>query len=497
MPLLCMRRKRPARRTRPSGGPPRLGAALLLMLALQVSPGSLAAQAQAQAGRPRVLVLPFLAEAPGDRAVARSFYEALAGELRTREAIEHVAPGGERPGASAERRPRRGARPSEATFGQARRLMDQQKFAQAAAKLEESISLELAELEQASFSRVREARVLQAVCAFREGNEDQARRALLEVMRLWPAWSPPRGKYPPVFVRELERARERVRAGRRGKLVVKAPRGARVFLDGDDVGEAPVRLSEIPAGTHYVKVAHQGAVHAEAVEIARGAEATVSFTPPQAPEPAGPGHPRSERVLDEALARRLDVALGAARADAAVLGVVASGEGEGQIVVVAAIYARAQRLFGRFPPIALDAGLTMANVEAFKLADLITVAAQGFSRGVTLPFDLLEGVARPQALADVPAPAEERREEEAELAAADREADDAPRAPRLTPEATALDPRAAPLSPGQRERVKIDRTPPWVWWVAAGAGVAAVAGGTVFVVHEVRKPVSGTVTARW
>lgn len=497
-----MRRVHFFRRTVGDRPRPRGGAAFLLLLALQAFVGPAASKAIAAERPPRVVVLPFFAERRSDITSARSLSDLVMNELKTREAVQTVGSSG--PGAPA--RTTRGAkkkkawprRPSDAVLAQGKKALEQQRFAEAIASLNQAIDLELSNLETASFAKVREARVLLAVAFFRQGEEDDARRALFEVARLWPNWELPRGKYPPVFVRELERARDRLRAGKRGKLVVKAPRGAKVYLDGEDVGAAPVKLSEIPTGVHYVKIAHEGALHAEQIEIAAKATAEVKASfgarEPVAEGADGKRAPRSRRMLDDDFAKTLDAYLAGVDADAAVIGVLAPDEG-GKFLLATAIYSRGQRLFGRFPPVTLDADLGMANVEAFKLADQITVAAQGFAKGVTLPFDLLGSPRAVAAAADEPP--EEKKEEEAEVAEVGP--DDEPRATNLDPpqndrSGTAA---AAELQRPTRPAVASKSGPQWWWWVAGGVGVAALAGGTVYVVNEVRKPVSGTVTAQW
>jgi hypothetical protein len=53
-------------------------------------------------------------------------------------------------------------------------------------------------------------------------------------------------------------------APERGRLLVRStPAGARVLLDGRDVGETPLTLSSVDFGTHVVRIAHQGYVAAE------------------------------------------------------------------------------------------------------------------------------------------------------------------------------------------------------------------------------------------
>lgn len=84
----------------------------------------------------------------------------------------------------------------------------------------------------------------------------------------------------------------------RGRLLVRStPAGARVLLDGRDVGETPVTLSSVDFGTHVVRITHQGYVAAErrvrirSAQPAQSIEVALAATRPArgaTPAPAAP-----------------------------------------------------------------------------------------------------------------------------------------------------------------------------------------------------------------
>jgi PEGA domain-containing protein len=108
---------------------------------------------------------------------------------------------------------------------------------------------------------------------------------------------------PPGAMQSFARAQEIVRVSSRGALVVEAPSGAAVFLDGDPVGRAPLRIADLPHGERLVRVEAPGRLPAAARVVHAGVETRVRLDG----ELAGP--PALGALLEEARRRGAKTAL--------------------------------------------------------------------------------------------------------------------------------------------------------------------------------------------
>jgi hypothetical protein len=145
----------------------------------------------------------------------------------------------------------------------------------------------------------------------------------------------PSGRRPPALQQALAAARQRVLARARGSLrvLVRTGQPARILLDGQLFGTAPLLLTDVPAGLHILRVERGGAAFAERVRIAPASERLLE--PRLDDGDAGPlGDLLATLSLGRldrpaaAIAARLAKAAGAR---AAFIGAVAA-EGEGQTV---------------------------------------------------------------------------------------------------------------------------------------------------------------------
>src|SRR5690606_12435487 len=94
----------------------------------------------------------------------------------------------------------------------------------------------------------------------RQGDEEQAKRALASVSRLDPEFELDKAKYPPLFINTHQAVRATVMKEDKATVIVDATgAGAVVLVDGREVGEAPVKVMGLPPGPHFVRVAKDGA----------------------------------------------------------------------------------------------------------------------------------------------------------------------------------------------------------------------------------------------
>ncbi|MEQ9501094.1 MAG: PEGA domain-containing protein [Deltaproteobacteria bacterium] len=113
---------------------------------------------------------------------------------------------------------------------------------------------------------------------------DAARRRLLRALDLNPSIAPPRHRYNPRVLAELEAARAALReVGRLEVRLVGTPQAssATVFLDGRERGGTPLILDAVGAGRHLVRVVapgHSSWVRTIAVDPGRDVELDVRLT---------------------------------------------------------------------------------------------------------------------------------------------------------------------------------------------------------------------------
>lgn len=359
-------------------------------------------------------------------------------------------------------------------------------FDGAARSLREGIQKSLATVEHTDFARLFEAHVNLAVAHFRKGEEKEAQDALYTVARLAPEYELAEGKFPPIFVREFQKARKRADAAGKGSVEIEGPRGATAFVNGRDLGMVPLREDGLRVGANFVQVVGaDGQRFGQRIEVNLGA---VSKVKASFEAPAGPAPRLSMTVpdiLDAAAAERLGALAKQSGADALVVGVVASG-GEG-FLVGAAVYSRRDRALRRFEPAKLDGKLEQLAGAVYVLGGQVREAVLRPALPDRLPVRLLPGARPLVAGSDTPTRAG-GEQVVVRPGAGDLRRLDRPSVLDGEPEDPAGDvSRTAEVSGGV----------PWWVWVAGGIGAAAIAGGTVYGLSQAGRPVTGTVAARW
>jgi hypothetical protein len=102
--------------------------------------------------------------------------------------------------------------------------------------------------------------------------------AFAAAVALAPARNPSSAKFPPDVIEVYDGVRKGV-MGRPGMLTINADQpGARIFLNGEEVGVAPVTIQKVFAGTNHVTARGEGGATAYSpITIAQGAAATVDL----------------------------------------------------------------------------------------------------------------------------------------------------------------------------------------------------------------------------
>ncbi len=488
--------------------------------------------------KPRVAVVPFFAHDGAKDVHAQRFSGLLIEELKTREEIAAVPLGA---GASAVKLDEPAASPAakeaQAAITEGKKQVADLQFEAGATLLKKGIEQALGEVGSADFALLVDAQMSLAVAQFRLGEEKAAQNALSWVARLDPQYALPEGRYPPVFLREFDKAKKRVEKLNKSALTVEGPQGAEVFLNGKELGRVPATAAGLPTGVHYVRLRGKNGERAsQSVDLRSQAQRVkLSFGAAVAVSPAS--EVKAQSVLDEPSVARYSAAAKAAGADFLVVGVLYRS-GEHQLTAAAALFGQKAQAFTRLKSFTFDDELSTANVEAFRLADAATERAVTFGAPALLPLDLIgKDVRRPAVAAitgaepdvalvpkvaplKVPlkatdpsgeSPVEKVVEQPVEKVATAKDVTlEKPKQATLVPsgedgdgyrplgrESVMVDAQGqGPGRSGQGDD-EVKKGLPWWVYVAGGVGAAALLGGTYLGVTQASRPVTGTVTARW
>ncbi|WP_240359046.1 PEGA domain-containing protein [Pyxidicoccus trucidator] len=230
-------------------------------------------------------------------------------------------------------------------------------------------------------SELADAHALHAAVRYATGRDEDAAASLAHAFAMAPGRPLPLAATSPLFAKTVERVRashdSRPRGGVRFDSV---PYGLPVTLDGQPVGTAPVRVTEVPPGVHlWRSVLPSGEAVGGVVEVVSDRQAVVTV------RPAGTG---PDATLARALAsNRLDAAavdaasaLGrTAGADLVVFGTVAR-EGAG-LALDAFVLAPGDKAPRRLPRLTVDAELLDAGTPLRTC--VAALAARGVEAGVT------------------------------------------------------------------------------------------------------------------
>ncbi|MBI3181162.1 MAG: hypothetical protein HYZ28_03360 [Myxococcales bacterium] len=466
---------------------------------------------------PKLLVMPFgQGDGVPDRSGAK-LGSLLLDELKTRDEVEAQAPSEVRGRASEDARSAAQPKPAQpspeaaAALSQGKKALDDLRFDDAVAAFKKGIDASLRQPGSADYAAVYEALVSSAVAYFRMGEEKRAQAALYEVARMDPAYKL-EGGFPPVFVREFEKAKKKVEKAAKANLVVEGPPGSTAFIDGRDLGMVPVE-EKVTVGTHWVKVeGPRGERFGQVLELkASGATVKGSFggaekAAPPAPAPVAELLASASLVADDA--SRAAAIARSASADFVVVGYLYR-IGSRELSATAAIFSARRQGFASLSTHSFDDELLTANAAVFKLADDVVHKVGSFGPPSSLPINLevkpvRTASASSTASSGVPgepdvelvAPKSALRPSETRKPAETKPEE--PNAVRAFTRKSTMETDQHPSGgsePGGGPKVK-GGTPAWIW-VVVGVGVAAAAGGTYFGVSEMTKPVTGTVTARW
>ncbi len=139
-------------------------------------------------------------------------------------------------------------------------LLEMERFEEAMQEYGEAIRLyegNLALMKPETVAELREAHLRFSVAAMQAGFVEEAEEAVAQVLRMSPEFNPAGKGLPPVYQKVVGRLRKRIAGRGTGVLSISSePPSAKVFVDGEERGETPVKLKTLAAGPHYVQLLH-------------------------------------------------------------------------------------------------------------------------------------------------------------------------------------------------------------------------------------------------
>ncbi len=207
---------------------------------------------------------------------------------------------------------------------------------------------------------------------YRRGEDDAGRASLREALRL-AAGRPIQAiaQAPSFSAEEKKLAREAAALPRGAIRIDSTPEGAEVWVDGEDVGKAPVLVRDLPRGPQYLRaVLPSGELWGQVADAAPGS------TPLRVRAQSGAEGPAAELNAELAENRiepqALDAAAAAAKAGAAALVVFGSlHRTPDGLALDAFLYDAAKKTVSRLPRVSFDTEMLDARLQMDKIVTQI------------------------------------------------------------------------------------------------------------------------------
>ncbi|MBI5545806.1 MAG: PEGA domain-containing protein, partial [Deltaproteobacteria bacterium] len=384
----------PTRFDSPLGRP--LAGLIALVLALTSGAGLFTRPAQAS-DLPRVLVLPYAriyGELPAK--IGDKTGEVLANELKSSEQLQLALPKQDAAAAAVAAKPVNPAPPKDASAlaeakersSKADEAVKKLKFKQAVDELERVVAILEVQHPYIDFAELVNAYLTLAVSYFRRGQDSDGEKILAQVVRLDPERKLDAEKYPPVFLRTFDNVSRKVKKASRATIQVEpTSAGATVFLDGRQVGKAPLLLKDVIKGAHFLRVvpASGGEAWADRVDAPQGD--SIKVVPDLGGGPLGPVPELlgllARNTIDEVVVTKATALATANNADYLVLGGVHK-EGE-NIVVSSHLFKVASRKSCLLQRVTFDAEMLGAGIEIYKVGADVANKVEVFGDEEKLP----------------------------------------------------------------------------------------------------------------
>ena len=208
------------------------------------------------------------------------------------------------------------------------------------------------------------------------GADERARKVLDRAAHIAPSWNLDPRRYSRLYRRWFAEAVKRGLDAPRGALVVKSQvPGASIRLDGQDIETAPVRISEVVPGRHWITASIDGAPTFGAfVTVASGRNTMVTVRFPDTLGGTALGEVAdtiARNRLSTAAVRKAAAIGRKAGAKFVVLGALAKDRAQSDINVHTFVVRVADKTIARLPAIDFDAGLLTAESDIIQVVQQI------------------------------------------------------------------------------------------------------------------------------
>ena len=225
----------------------------------------------------------------------------------------------------------------------------------------------------------------------RQGMEEETLEVIGALSAMHPEIELDDERFPPQFIRTFAKKLKQVMHQERAELTVDATaRGALIQLDGRDVGNAPLKITDVPAGKHYLRVFLDGVgLHGELIELEPGQSLTVTPGFIENVE-AGPKERLVTNQFDDDVAAMVADAAKDAGYLGALVGVVSKTRAT---VPTALIYVDADsKMVRHLDVLEFDADLLNMAIESLKASEEVQKAIQSKKFSAVDDEPLIEGV---------------------------------------------------------------------------------------------------------
>ncbi len=236
-----------------------------------------------------------------------------------------------------------------------------------------------------SVDEVVEAYLGLAESAARQGIENKAVKYLRAVASLSPEMKMDDSLYPPPFIRTYQQVKyDLFKEGFSSLLLDESGAGGEVSIDGQVLGTAPLRVSGLPMGPHFVKVTSPKGTFAKVVDLA---DAEITLSPNLVGGSAsGPTDEINNNQLSAASAKKLGNLAARSGMQYAAVGVFANQDG-GIPTSIMIIRPKDGKVL-RVSTLAFDGDLLNVSIEAVVLVEAVQSIKNGaeFSDVGSKPF---------------------------------------------------------------------------------------------------------------
>ncbi len=231
---------------------------------------------------------------------------------------------------------------------------------------------------------VADAHALLSAVQYNTGRDEEGAKSLTAALALAPDRELPLAATSPLFAKVVLDARRALKTAPTGSLHLESTPSGAVTVDAVPLGGSPLVVKEVPAGTHYWRIAlPSGEVLGGAVDVAAGKMTRITAAAESKDPEARILSALSQNKIDGDLVAAAKDHAQASQADLVVFGAL-SREGKG-LALDAFVFSAASSEVRRLPRAAFDTELLSAGMEFYNLAGNMAKAGGRAGEAVKVP----------------------------------------------------------------------------------------------------------------